>query len=380
PQDLSVQALAFTGDKNAISGRDYHDVLITSSVAGASSNYGLLFTGKKLASLETGVVLSANDAAVTMPFFTSTFYSTAPQPIPTKNTYVANNPAVTFPENNTFSSSAVPLTIPDATQTTTTKNYGSTTATPINDATFTGPTVNDLSFAINDDALILSLEVTINLQHTYDGDLSISLISPSGLSVLLSNRRGGSGDNYTGTTFSDASSILIASGVAPSNAVPKYRPEQSLAAFAGQSTKGTWKLRVIDHAQLDVGTINSVSLSVLTPGTITDGVVSATIPVSGFSSTAQLTDINVTIDLDHTRDSDLELFLVSPDPDGSGPLSSTQVTLVSRKGGDGDNFSTTIFDDDGTSSIATGQAPFNGRFNVDGTSGALANFRGLSGA
>ena len=46
-------------------------------------------------------------------------------------------------------------------------------------------------------------QVKINLTHTFDADLDISLISPAGTSWELSTDNGGSGDNYINTEFED---------------------------------------------------------------------------------------------------------------------------------------------------------------------------------
>src|SRR6185369_3540876 len=41
--------------------------------------------------------------------------------------------------------------------------------------------------------------VCIDISHTYDDDISIQLKSPDGNVFMLSDRNGGSGDNYSGT-------------------------------------------------------------------------------------------------------------------------------------------------------------------------------------
>ena len=110
--------------------------------------------------------------------------------------------------------------------------------------------------------IVGDLEVRVNLTHTWDGDLRISLISPSNTSVMLVNRRGGSGDNFTNTDFDDEAATAITSGSAPFTG--RYRPEQSLSAFDGQDSFGTWTLRVEDAADIDIGTLLSWSITVRT--------------------------------------------------------------------------------------------------------------------
>jgi subtilisin-like proprotein convertase family protein len=64
--------------------------------------------------------------------------------------------------------------------------------------------------------------------------------------------------------------------------------------------------------------------------------------------------VDVTIRLNHTWISDLDIFLFSP--------SGTAVLLFSGQGGSGDNLQVTVFDDQASASIEEGVAPFNGRF------------------
>jgi len=109
---------------------------------------------------------------------------------------------------------------------------------------------------------ITDLNVLLNLNHTWDGDLFISLTGPTSTAVTLSNRRGGSGDNYSNTVFDDEALVSIISGAAPF--AGSFRPEQLLSAFDGLDAFGTWTLRVSDQAGADVGTLNSWGLNVST--------------------------------------------------------------------------------------------------------------------
>jgi subtilisin-like proprotein convertase family protein len=113
---------------------------------------------------------------------------------------------------------------------------------------------------INLAGTVTKVTVTLDLTHTYDGDLVLTLISPAGTRVILSNRRGGSGDNFTNTTFDDNGSTPIASGTAPFTGT--FIPDQPLATVNGESANGTWKLEVSDQASGDFGTLNSWSLNI----------------------------------------------------------------------------------------------------------------------
>ena len=110
---------------------------------------------------------------------------------------------------------------------------------------------------------LANIFVSLYLTHTFDADLTISLIGPDNTTIPLSIHRGASGDNYGGacslplrTRFDDNSPTPIGSGAAPFVGI--FRPEQPLSPFLGKSgaaVNGTWKLRISDDANLDTGTL-----------------------------------------------------------------------------------------------------------------------------
>ena len=65
-------------------------------------------------------------------------------------------------------------------------------------------------------------------------------------------------------------------------------------------------------------------------------------------------DLNVGINIQHTRVGDLQFYLKSPD--------GTEVPLALNVGGTGDNFTGTIFDDESGVDISSGSSPFTGRY------------------
>jgi subtilisin-like proprotein convertase family protein len=107
------------------------------------------------------------------------------------------------------------------------------------------------------------VNVTINITHTYDGDITVYLVGPSGGQVTLAARRGSSGDNFTNTVFDDAAATPIASGSAPFTGT--FRPESPLSAFDSFPSSGTWGLKVVDSAASDSGTITGWTLQLTTP-------------------------------------------------------------------------------------------------------------------
>jgi subtilisin-like proprotein convertase family protein len=127
----------------------------------------------------------------------------------------------------------------------------------------------DIPFNVSDTGFIGDVNVSVRLNHTFDGDLVLSLIAPDGTSVALSNNRGSSGDNFgtganncsgTPTVFDDSATNTIASGVAPFAA--SFKPDSPLSALNGKEMNGTWKLRVADTGAADVGTLGCVQLQI----------------------------------------------------------------------------------------------------------------------
>jgi subtilisin-like proprotein convertase family protein len=169
--------------------------------------------------------------------------------------------------------------------------------------------------------MIRSIKVHIDIQHTYIGDLCVSLISPSGKIVKLHDREGGS-RNDIHTDYSILS-------------VP------DLYRFAGEQAEGAWILKVLDLASEDLGRLQNWSLELSgevqtttyvedTPGIIipdnSTGGIERTLTIS---ESGQLKSIEVEIDITHSFIGDLSVELVSPD--------NTRVFLHNCTGGDTDN-------------------------------------------
>ncbi|CAN5541814.1 hypothetical protein BH11PLA2_BH11PLA2_28090 [soil metagenome] len=72
---------------------------------------------------------------------------------------------------------------------------------------------------------------------------------------------------------------------------------------------------------------------------------------------AIISDLDLRVNIKHTYDGDLILKLVSPD--------GRSIFLANRRGGSGDNFTNTIFDDEANTTITKGNAPFSGTFKPE---------------
>jgi subtilisin-like proprotein convertase family protein len=134
------------------------------------------------------------------------------------------------------------------------------------------PDVNtvDIPIVISDTGVVADINVKIRLNHPFDRDLQISLISPGGgITVPLASSRGGSGENYgtgsndcsgTHTIFDDSAATAISAGSAPFAGT--FRPESPLAGFNGALVNGTWILRITDVEAPDAGTVGCVQLEI----------------------------------------------------------------------------------------------------------------------
>jgi subtilisin-like proprotein convertase family protein len=92
------------------------------------------------------------------------------------------------------------------------------------------------SLSVPDDVQVSQLALDLDIAHTYQGDLKVTLTSPSGKTAVVHNGTGGGTDNLKGSF--------------------------DLSAFAGESAKGDWKLTVEDRAGGDVGTLKAWGLNI----------------------------------------------------------------------------------------------------------------------
>lgn len=93
---------------------------------------------------------------------------------------------------------------------------------------------------------IFGLEtVCINLTHTWNDDLVISLIAPDGTEIELSSRNGGDSDNYSITCFNYDAPTPIYQAWGPFSGT--FQPEGFMSAINnGQNPNGTWTLHIFD--------------------------------------------------------------------------------------------------------------------------------------
>ncbi|MFN2529825.1 MAG: proprotein convertase P-domain-containing protein [Pyrinomonadaceae bacterium] len=152
----------------------------------------------------------------------------------------------------------------------------------------------DIPIVVSQTGAAADVNVKVRLNHTFDQDLTLTLIAPDDTAVILSQNRdiaAGGGDNYgtgnngcsgTPTIFDDAAATPIGTGTPPFAGT--FKPEESLSAFNGHSIAGTWKLRVNDNASVDTGTVGCVTLDISRQPFICCGVVGTPLIASGGSA------------------------------------------------------------------------------------------------
>ncbi len=114
-----------------------------------------------------------------------------------------------------------------------------------------------------DDLPVSDINVNLEIDHSYLADLTITLTSPAGTSVVLMNNTCAEFQNIN-ATFDDSATTFMCSGDPAVSGVVK--PQGSLSSFNGESTFGTWVLSVADNAPADGGIFKSFSLDICGEG------------------------------------------------------------------------------------------------------------------
>jgi len=188
------------------------------------------------------------------------------------------------------------------------------------------PTGISSVIAVTDSGVIRDLVVTVDIEHTWTGDLQVALEAPDGATVVLHERAGGSTDNLK-----------------KSYAVPTT-PE--LAVLLGKSITGDWTLLVRDLAQSDEGLLQgwgisaevageslvlgrSLVLQEATSSRISDNDPAGVTRQLMTDDARNIQDISVSLDITHNFIGDLRVELSPP----VGPT----IVLHDRTGGSTDN-------------------------------------------
>lgn len=103
-------------------------------------------------------------------------------------------------------------------------------------------------------------KICLNIQHTWDADLDIYLVSPDGTVADLCRRNGEGDNNFLNTCLTQDAEVSINDGAAPFSG--NYLPEVAFGGINnGQNPNGTWKLVIVDtEPEEESGKVNSWSL------------------------------------------------------------------------------------------------------------------------
>ena len=124
--------------------------------------------------------------------------------------------------------------------------------------------ITTASIIINNDLPILDINVLVDIQHTYIGDLTLYLESPDGIQYLLSSEIGESDNDYTQTLFDQEATSVIFEAEAPFTG--SFQPLQDVSELYGTSSFGTWKLIVNDLYVEDSGQLLEFTLDLCVQG------------------------------------------------------------------------------------------------------------------
>lgn len=162
-----------------------------------------------------------------------------------------------------------------------------------------------------DKARVSAIRISVDISHSYRGDLQVTLYAPSGDSVVLHKKGTGGGADHLRAEY-DTGSL----------------PE--LSGLVGQPTDGEWRLHVQDLAWWDTGTLNNWTLEI--QGTVEGGGAETAVieleespgiripdndpagieRILSTDTEGRLGDLKVDLDISHSYVSDLIVTLISP--------------------------------------------------------------------
>ncbi|MGJ8591707.1 MAG: reprolysin-like metallopeptidase [Aquaticitalea sp.] len=222
------------------------DVNNTTSLAGSANVNILLSTDGGLTYPTVLVANTPNDGSqqITVPSMPAPYCRIMIEP--TGNQYFAINSA-SFPIDYEISTTCETFTNDTA------------LSIPDNGTAYTASTIMSTSGATIGGTV--SVKASVDITHTYLGDLYLALQSPAPASTFIQLVQGacGSADDMDVTFVDGAGGFVCASPT-----VGDVAPLQPLSAVDGQSAAGQWLLGVADTAAQDTGTLNSWSIEFCT--------------------------------------------------------------------------------------------------------------------
>ncbi|MEM7128152.1 MAG: SdrD B-like domain-containing protein [Chloroflexota bacterium] len=119
------------------------------------------------------------------------------------------------------------------------------------------------SFFVTDDFTVNDLNVGFIASHSFRGDIGMQVQSPSGTAVTVIQPSGNNSDNYNVLLDSNTTAPLNDGSHDNLAAAPYERtvePSNSLNAFNGENSVGTWTVTICDNVAQDTGNVQRVEL------------------------------------------------------------------------------------------------------------------------
>ena len=138
----------------------------------------------------------------------------------------------------------------------------------------TNPNTINARIEFKEDLPLSSLEVSLDIAHSYLSDLVVKLYAPSGKVAVLIANSCGQGENLVATFSDTAAAFNCGNDPAIEGFV---KPLGSFDIFRGDAIKGVWRLEIEDIAEADGGRLNLFEMKVsaagnFRPDTDNDGV------------------------------------------------------------------------------------------------------------
>ncbi|HEX7997150.1 MAG TPA: FG-GAP-like repeat-containing protein [Pyrinomonadaceae bacterium] len=132
--------------------------------------------------------------------------------------------------------------------------------------------LGDFNFRVDGSSCNATIGSTTNgIDHTWVGDLIITVTSPQGTTVSVFDRPGVpassvgfSGNNICNMLLDDEGGFPLVENVATAPVTGNFKPNNPMSAFDGQNPNGTWTINVSDRAGQDTGSVRAFTLQIAT--------------------------------------------------------------------------------------------------------------------
>jgi subtilisin-like proprotein convertase family protein len=271
-----------------------------------------------------------------------------------------------FNDTTTFNVAGLPAGATAAINPTTAVNDGTTGAITISGTNAVATGSYSFSFTGTSGGLSKTVDLTLNIYSDTLNSSILALPENGAIDVqsdgMLTWNLDDNAEEYLVEVSNNAS---FGSIIESATVLTNTYSTTSLAA----NTEYFWRVNASNNCvNANPSSVFSFTTVNLTCDTFTDDVAQAISQSGGgnsytsivnVSADLTITDVNVTLDITHTWSADLDITLTSPN--------GTIVELTTDNGGNGDNYTATVFDQESTNGpITGGTAPFTGTFVPEG--------------